>query len=129
MATSDDIKATIEQYRATFSASDREGWLALFAPDATVEDPAGAEVKKGPDELGEFWDFVHSISPSIELRAAGPACVAGHEAAFPITIVSDLGGTLMGIDAIDVMTFTDDAQIATMRAFWDMAAMRELDGS
>lgn len=128
MATSDDIKATIEQYQATFNASDREGWLALFAPDATVEDPVGAEVKKGHDGLGEFWDFVHALSPTIALRAAGPACVAGHEAAFPITIVSDLGGTLMAIDAIDVMTFTDDANIATMRAYWDMAAMHEVDG-
>ena len=126
MATSDDIKATIDNYRAHFSA-DRAAWLALFAEDATVEDPIGSDIRTGHEQIGDLWDFAHSLSPSIELRAAGPTCVAGNEAAFPFTIVNDFDGTRMAIDVIDVMTFTDDAKIATMRAFWDMAAMRELE--
>ena len=127
MATSDDINATIDQYIKTFSAGDRAGWIELFATDATLEDPVGADVKHGHGELLEFWDFVQSLSEHIELRPGGPACVAGHEGAFPITIINDFDGTLMAIDAIDVMTFTDDAKIATMRAYWDMAQMHPLD--
>jgi steroid delta-isomerase len=127
MATSEQIRETIAQYIKNFSANDREGWLALFTDDATVEDPVGSEVKHGKDGIGEFWDFVHSLSPSIELRANGPACVAAPEAAFPILIINDLGGTKMAMDATDVMTFAEDGRIASMRAFWDMADMRTLD--
>jgi steroid Delta-isomerase len=127
MATPEQIRETIAQYIKNFTANDRSGWLALFTDDATVEDPVGSEVKRGKDGIGEFWDFVHSLSPSIELRANGPACVAAPEAAFPIMIVNDLGGTKMAIDATDVMTFADDGRISSMRAFWDMNDMRTLD--
>jgi len=126
-ATPEQIRDTIAQYIRRFSANDREGWLSLFAEDATVEDPVGSEVKKGHDGIAEFWDFVHSLSPSIELRPNGPACVAAPEAAFPIMIVNDFGEMKMAIDATDVMTFADDGRIASMRAFWDMADMRQLD--
>ncbi len=127
-ATSADIQTTIDTYIATFSATDREGWLALFADDATVEDPVGADVNVGRDAIGAFWDFVHELSPTITLLAAGPAGIANGEAAFPITILNDLGGTTMALDAIDVMTFTDDAKIASLRAYWDMALMHPYEG-
>jgi len=122
-ATAADIQRTIDTYIATFSATDREAWLALFADDATVEDPVGSEVQTGSEAIGAFWDFVHELSPTVTLHAAGPACIVDGEAAFPITIVNDLGGTLMALDAIDVVTLTDDAKIATLRAYWDMALM------
>jgi steroid delta-isomerase len=127
MATATDIRATIDGYIENFSGADRDGWLALFAEDATLEDPVGAEVKVGHAGLLEFWDFVHSLAENITLYPAGPACVAAPEAAFPITIVNQVGDTKMVIDAIDHMTFTDDAKIATMRAFWDLADMRGHD--
>ena len=127
MATSEQIRATIGAYMEAFSAGDRGAWIALFAEDATLEDPVGSEVKHGHEGIGEFWDFVHTLSTSIALEPNGPACVAGHEAAFPIRIVNDLAGTKMLIEATDVMTFTDDARIASMRAFWDMADMRTLE--
>jgi steroid delta-isomerase len=126
MPTADAIRATIARYIEVFSAGDRAGYLDLFATDATVEDPVGSEVRVGHDGIGEFWDFVHSLSSSIELRPAGPVCLAGPGAAFPILIVNDLGGTLMGIDAIDVVTVDDDAKITSLRAYWDMADMHEI---
>src|SRR4051794_18380104 len=75
-ATTEQIRETIDNYIARMTASDREGWLALFTEDATVEDPVGSEVKNGHAGIGEFWDFVHSLSPSIELRLNGPMCIA-----------------------------------------------------
>ncbi len=127
MATTDDIKQTIADYVARFSANDRAGWLALFTEDATVEDPVGAEVKRGQAELGEFWDFVHSLSDSLELRLVGPVAVVGHEGAFAQRIVTSMGGAKLAVDAIDVMTFAEDARITSMRAFWDMREMAPID--
>ncbi len=51
MATSLEIRHTIAQYIERFSAQDVEGWLALFADDATVEDPIGSGLHTGHDEI------------------------------------------------------------------------------
>lgn len=123
MATNEQIRDTIGRYIAAFAANDKDGWLALFAADATLEDPVGSEVMHGTEGIAAFWDFSHTLADSIVLEPGGPACVAGHEAAFPIHIVSEVGGAKVMLNAIDVMTFTDDARIATMRAYWDMADM------
>lgn len=127
MASTEQIRTVIDTYISRFSANDKDGWVALFAADATVEDPVGSDVKKGQGEIAEFWDFVHSLSPSMELRLIGPVKVVGHEAAFGQQAVTDLGGTLYGVEIIDVMTFDDDARITSMRAFWDAAEMHPLD--
>jgi steroid delta-isomerase len=124
MATPDDIRSTITSYIERFSAADRAGWLALFADGATLEDPVGSEVRSGTVAIGEFWDLVRSMTPDITLASTGPVRVAGHEAAFPMVMTTQLGDTAMALDIIDVMTFDDDAKIASMRAFWDMADMR-----
>ena len=127
MATTDEIRATIESYVARFSAGDKEGWLDLFAPGATVEDPVGSDVRTGRDELGDFWDLVHGMADELSLRIIGPLKVVGHEAAFGQQAVTVLAGTRFGVDIIDVMTFDDAARITTMRAFWDAAEMTPLD--
>lgn len=127
MATADDIRATISTYGERFG-TDREGWLDLFAPDATVEDPVGTDVRKGRDQIGEFWDFAHSLADAVEVRVATPVCVAGTEAAFHIQIVSTVGDSRLMIPAIDAMTFDDDAKITSMRAYWTMEDMRPFDG-
>jgi steroid delta-isomerase len=126
MPTRDQILDTIERYIATFG-HDREGWLALFTEDATIEDPVGTEIHTTPDARAAFWDMTHSLADDIELRPAGSARVAGGEAAFAFTIVTDLGGQELALDAIDVMTFAGDGRITGMRAFWDMDDMRPLE--
>jgi steroid delta-isomerase len=127
MATPDEIRATLDAYRATFSANDREAWLDLFTADATVEDPIGSELQRGREAIGAFFDTSHSMADSIELRPARPVPVAGHEAAMPFTIVVEVGGSKMAIDAIDAMTFAEDGRITSQRAYWDMAAAHPLE--
>ena len=39
------IRAHVDRYVELFSANDREGWLDLFAPNATMEDPVGTPLK------------------------------------------------------------------------------------
>ena len=41
MAKPDDIRTTITRYAEHMTAGDKERWLGLFAPDATIEDPVG----------------------------------------------------------------------------------------
>jgi steroid delta-isomerase len=123
-ASAEQIRDTVERYRSAFSSADKQGYLDCFAPDATVEDPIGSDVCRGSAEIGEFWEGMRGLSPSIELRPVGDTRVAGGEAAFAMQAVVDLGGTAMVVDIIDVMRFDDDGRITAMRAYWDPSEMR-----
>ena len=126
MPAPEDIRSTVDSYAERF-AEDREGWVSLFAPDATVEDPVGSDLREGHEAIGEFWDFVHGMVDAVRIVRTGPVRVAGDEAAWPFQIRSTVAGAEMVLDVIDAMTFDDEARITSMRAYWDMADMRPAD--
>jgi steroid delta-isomerase len=128
MPTPDDLRALVDDYIQAMSANDKEGYLELFATDATLEDPVGSGVRKGHDEIREFWDVVHTLSENITLVPTGPARVAANEVAFPMQAVSDVAGSKMVVDIIDVFVVDDSRKITGMRAFWDMSEMRPYNG-
>lgn len=123
MAEPDAIRTTVEQYLARFSAGDTEGWLALWADDATMEDPVGSPVKHGKAEIGEFFAQSQTAADSVELRPDGPVIVLGHEASFRFFARPTMGGATYSLPAIDVMTFDDEARIVSQRAFVDYAML------
>jgi steroid Delta-isomerase len=127
MADPAEIEATIERYWATFSAGDRDGWLALFADDATIEDPVGTPLREGTEAIGAFFDQSQQMTDRITLEGC-TVQVCGHEAAFHMQIRPVIGGSEYRLDAIDVMTFDDEARITSMRAFFDPAKMRPAPG-
>jgi ketosteroid isomerase-like protein len=43
------MKAVLEAYIAGLNARDADAVLALFAPDAEIEDPVGTPVRRGPE--------------------------------------------------------------------------------
>ena len=126
-ATPEQMRATIAAYFDRFNARDRAGYVGLYTPDATLEDPVGDEVRHGREQIGEFWDAVQSMTENVTLVPIGDPCIAGGEAAFKFTIVNVLGGTTFAMDAIDAMTFDDDGAITSMRAYWDAADMRPIE--
>lgn len=121
MATEAKIKDTVQRYLSTFSAGDREGWLDLFAPDATLEDPVGSDVCKGREEIGAFWDRSRSMADGITLRLVQGPGGSDDEAAFAMEAHAEIGGNAMVIPTIDVMSFDDDGLITAQRAFWSAA--------
>jgi len=121
------IRATVDAYCAAFSAGDRDAYVALFAPDAWIEDPVGTPRHEGHEAIGTFFDLSSAMAESIELRQTGPVRVAAGECAFPMQARPMIGGGTYMVDIIDVMTFDDAGKITTMRAFWDPAEMRPAD--
>ena len=65
MPTPDDIRALVTDYMNAMSSNDKDGYVALFAADASVEDPVGAAVVNGHAEIAQFWDDVHLLSETI----------------------------------------------------------------
>jgi steroid delta-isomerase len=127
-ATAEQINATIDAYVAAFSAGDRGGYLALWAPDATVEDPVGSDVAVGADGIAAFWDGVRALASDIELQRTGDARVAAGEAAWPLRAITAIGDMTLSVDIIDVMAFDDEGRITSLRAFWDPANMAPYEG-
>jgi steroid delta-isomerase len=124
----DRIRTTVGRYLEAFSANDRDGWVALFAADATLEDPVGTDVRTGHEAISAFWDESHAAGGTITLKMVqGPNVVAG-QCAFAMEAHVEIGeGTdlvKMVIPTIDVMTFDDDSRITSQRAFWNGADVR-----
>jgi steroid delta-isomerase len=121
------IRSVVDAYTGAFGAGDKDAYVALFAPDAWVEDPVGSPRHEGHDAIAEFFTQMSTMADSIELQVTGPVRVAAGECAFPMQARPTMGGTTMCIDIIDVMTFDDAGKITSMRAFWDPAEMRPAD--
>ncbi len=122
-ASAEQINATIDRYIAAFSSADKDGYLGVFAPGATVEDPVGSDVCTGATEIAAFWDGVRGLTPDITLVKTGVPRIAGGEAAWSLRAIAAMGDAKMAVDIIDVMAFDDDGRVTSLRAYWDMAEM------
>jgi steroid delta-isomerase len=115
MSNAEDIARIVETYIELAGKGNADGLVALYAENATVEDPVGGDVHRGIEAISRFY---HSAIPggefAIDLVTLN---VAGGEAAFHFQLTT--GGRRL--DIIDVMTFDDDAKITSMRAYFGPA--------
>lgn len=116
---------------AAVEAGDREGWIALFAPDGVVEDPVGPSMfdetgrgHHGPEGIGAFFDA--AIAGNQVRFAIRESHAAGDEVANVVTITTTLpDGSKAIIDAVTVYRVAGDGEhLASMRAFWSPDEMR-----
>ena len=112
----------LQTYLRCWAQDDRDGWLDLFAEDASIEDPVGAPVTKGKAAIAAFWDRIHQgeMALSCELDRI---VVCGHEALMIFVVITRGAGVEMRVRIADLFTFDDAGKIATMRAFWDQDCM------
>lgn len=109
----DALQALVQRYLDTCASGSAADVAALYAEDATLEDPVGGgEVHIGREAIAGFYKMLESGDMSTELLTFR---AGGHEAAFVFAITV---GTAMRIEPIEVMTFADDGQITSMKAYW-----------
>lgn len=118
MTTSENMKARLVDYIEAFNAADAARVVALFADNATVEDPVGTPVKEGRSEIEAFYRYATSVGARLEL-AAPPRGSQGNSASitFRVHIASE-DGRPAHIDVTDVMDFDPTGKIVRMRAYW-----------
>ena len=51
-----DMLAAVERSPEAAGAHDRDGWVALFAPDGRIEDPVGSRPHVGRAQIARFYD-------------------------------------------------------------------------
>ncbi|MEN3316701.1 MAG: steroid Delta-isomerase [Mycobacterium sp.] len=123
MSSAEQITQTVTRYLDFVSKGQPDEIAALYADDATVEDPVGGEVHIGRQAIRGFYGTLENVKAQTEvltLRALG------NEAAFHWTLSIDFGGNGMRIDIISVMTFDDDGKIASMKAYWTQDNVTQL---
>ena len=110
----------VHRYLELVASGTADEIAALYADDATVEDPVGgAEVHTGRHAIGGFYRNIENIARETELIGLR---VCGYEAAFMFAITVGEGeGARMRIEPIDVMLFDSDGKIASMKAYWSPA--------
>lgn len=115
------IRKLYERYPEMVTKGDVEGIVALYADDATIEDPIGSPLHRGIDAVRAFYK---AAAGTVTMKRVGPVHVAGREAATPLRVLIGPEGKKQALDIISVMAFDDDGKIASMRAFWSFDAMR-----
>lgn len=114
--SNDDVATGVRRYLDTVATGTAAEVTALYAEDATVEDPVGSDALRGREAIEAFYGTFEALEKRTELVTLRTC--AG-QAAFHFEIVVDLGGGATSTMApLEVMTFDEAGLITSMRAFW-----------
>ena len=116
MPTPEQMTAAVHAYVAAFDKADPEAAVALFADDATVEDPVGTPPKVGTDAIREFYTY--SMGTGAKLHLEGPIRVGHDFAAFAFQVRLKMGEADATVDVIDVFRFDEAGKVQSMQAFF-----------
>ena len=112
-----DMRAALEAYVARINRGDKAGILALFAPDATIEDPVGSPIKSG-DAIKAWFD--DTVAFGTQIRPVAPIRGSHANAAaltFDVTFQPPDGPRML-IRSLDVCTFDEQGRITSLKAYW-----------
>jgi steroid delta-isomerase len=111
------MKRTLQAYIDHFNASDPGAISALFADDATVEDPVGTLAMKGREAIDAFYR--KSVATGARLKLAAPIRAShGNAAAMAFDVELNMPQGPAVIHVIDTFTFDAAGKFTSMRAFW-----------
>jgi hypothetical protein len=111
---------------ATTEAKDRDGWLALFADDAVVEDPVGPSFvdadgkgQRGKEAITAFYDNVISQSESLKFSIR-QSIECGDEVANIGELRITLPGNQVGIvQLVNIYKVNSEGKLVSLRSFWE----------
>lgn len=126
MPTEHHMKSALQRYIDGFASRDADKIIALFADDATIEDPVGSgTIVSGKEAIEKMYRGGVAVVTHMELSAP----IRGSHsnvAAMAFDFEMDFGGNKVRTSAIDVMEFNDDGKIVRMRAYWGPSDSRPL---
>jgi steroid delta-isomerase len=119
----------------TTEAKDRDGWLALFADDAVVEDPVGPSFidpdgtgQRGKEAITAFYDNVISQSESIKFTIR-QSLECGDEVANIGEIKITLPGNQVAVaPMVNIYKVNAQGKLASLRSFWEQDKLTFTDG-
>lgn len=111
------MKRALQAYIDHFNAANPQAIAALFADDATVEDPVGSPTMKGREAIDAFYR--KSVATGARLKLAAPIRGShGNAAAMAFDVELNMPQGPAVIRVIDTFTFDAAGRFTSMRAFW-----------
>ena len=119
-ASAERIRQVVDDYVRLVGTGTADEIVALYADDATVEDPVGSEVLIGSEAIRGFYATLEGLDQTTRLLTLR---VAAGEAVFHFEVATLADGVTYTLAPIDAMTFDDDGKVTSMRAYWSDADM------
>ncbi|WP_407715511.1 steroid Delta-isomerase [Comamonas testosteroni] len=116
MNSVEHMTAVVQRYVAALNSGDLDGIVALFADDATVEDPVGSEPRRGREAIRAF--YANSLKLPLAVELTQEVRAVADEAAFAFTVSFEYQGRKTVIAPIDHFRFNDAGKVASMRALF-----------
>ncbi|WP_336335111.1 nuclear transport factor 2 family protein [Pseudomonas putida] len=114
MVTAEQVQVLMQRYVELVDAGDIEGILAMYAEDATVEDPVGQAPLHGIEAIAAFYrQGLGAVEVSATLTGPVRATCDG-QGAMPFRV--DFGER--SLEVIDVMAFDERGLVRSMKAYW-----------
>ncbi|MBZ5734563.1 nuclear transport factor 2 family protein [Nocardioides sp. TRM66260-LWL] len=120
-ASEEQIRAVVERYVALVATGPSSEIAALYAEDATLEDPVGSDALHGREAIRAFYATLDDLEQTTRLIESR---ITAGQAAFLFEVATHTPDATLVLAPIDVMTFDDDARITSMRAFWGPGDLR-----
>ncbi|MCR9094291.1 MAG: nuclear transport factor 2 family protein [bacterium] len=116
--TRERAEAVFAAYSERHARCDLAGVLALFAPDATVEDPVGAPGYVGLDAIEGFYSGTQARNGPMTIERAGALLVGGDELAVHVRAELEAAGAPPAMDVIYVIAVDEAGRIRSLRAWY-----------
>jgi steroid delta-isomerase len=110
------VDAVIEAHHR-WNIGDRAGWIAMWHPDAVIDDPVGAPTKYGLSAVEKSWEAGFSQEPWFVVP--GEIHVCGNAAAFTASHLSILDGHRVLMTDIEIWELADDGRFIRVQAFYE----------
>ena len=135
MATDTPAIAAHKKSIAFAMARDKQSWLALFDPDATIHDPVGKSPHDpdgvgfhGLERIGKFWDLM--IAPLDMIAIPHKRIPSGpNSVAVIMTAANNLNGLKAYIEMVAVYTVNDAGKLISLNVYWDVNTLAEQMGA
>lgn len=128
MPDNETMKAAMRTYVDRLNAGDLEAVMALYADDASVEDPVGTGARRGTAEIRAFYEMAIASGARLTMSGAQSGSSSDY-AAMPVVVdLAQPGMPKMRINVIETMRFNDAGKVIEMRAYWgheDMTLLME----
>ena len=108
----------VDRYLAAHAATDLEGVLALFAEDATLEDPVGSPIHRGLAAIRAFYRDSHRTNGRLEIERTGAILVCGSELATHVRARFESPADSPTLAVIYTLRLDDSGRICELRAYF-----------
>lgn len=117
------VERRIASYFKALQVSDEDAWIACFANDGALYDPANAPPLSGEPALREFFQAAGGAFKSLTLSEEA-VFICGNQAAVKFRGEGvGKNGRAVRFEGIDLFDINAAGQIQSVRGYWDAAEL------